>query len=55
MTDIMLSENPRQEVHIVFEGKLDTEILIKLVQRYGDKNKELIINELKKFLTKGNC
>jgi hypothetical protein len=55
MTKLMVAENPKEEVHIVFEGKLDTEILIKLVQRYGDKNKELIIDELKKFLTKGNC
>ena len=55
MTKLMVDENPNEEVHIVFEGKLDTEILIKLVQRYGDKNKELIIDELKKILTKGNC
>lgn len=55
MSKLMVAENPKEEVHVVFEGKLNTEILIKLVQRYGDKDKDLIIEELKKFLTKGNC
>ena len=55
MADIVELKGPSGEVHIVIDGAVDTEVLIKLVKRYGDRNKKLIIAELEKFLTKGNC
>tara|TARA_B100001063_G_C16363872_1_gene357363 strand:- start:133 stop:321 length:189 start_codon:yes stop_codon:yes gene_type:complete len=55
LADIVELKGPGGEVHIVIDGAVDTEVLIKLVKRYGDRNKKLIIAELEKFLTKGNC
>ena len=56
MADIIELVGPSGDVHILIDSvEVNTEVLIKLVKKYGDRNKNLIITELEKFLTKGNC